>query len=90
MLVIVEWLDAHTLGQEEVPAEDAVASVHHGYLTKSCGFLVKSDAEGVTLTTDVQVDEDKTTYRHLHFIPRGMIRVERAIDDAKPAKRRRA
>lgn len=85
-LVVLEWLDAHTLGQEEVPAEDAVAQVHRGYRTTTAGFLVRSDAVGVTLTTDVQTDEDGVSFRHLHFVPRGMIVSEQAF----PQPRKRA
>lgn len=88
MIVIVEWHDAHTLGQEEVPAAESVARMHHGYLTRSAGFLVQSDETGVTLTTDVQRDGDDESHRHLHFVPRGMIVSEVTLPE-QPTKRRK-
>lgn len=89
-IVIVEWIDAHTTGHEELAPEEIETSLHFGYHTTSYGLLVRSDHAGVSLCSDLQAGPDGAQhYRCAHFIPRGMVLSERTIPApraARPAK----
>ncbi len=85
-LVVVTWLDAHTIGNDEIAESEAVGKTHFGWPTHTVGWLVKSDDDGVTLTTDVisaKGEETERCFRGLHFIPRGMVQAEHKFNPPK-------
>ncbi len=88
-LVIIQWIDAHTCGLDEIPAADVETELHFGYPTTSYGLL-RSDERGVSLATDRQEGPDGSVhYRAAHFVPRQMIVSERHVTFDGPAPRRR-
>lgn len=74
-IVAVSWLDAHTLGNDEVEPDDTDIELHFGYPIVSVGHLIKRDKKGISLCTDLQTDPNTGAiiYRNAHFIPKGMI-----------------
>jgi hypothetical protein len=73
-IVTIVWLDAHTLGQEAVKIDEAIERAHHPLETETTGALVHSDEIGVSLATDIQIeDSGEILYAGIHFVPRGMI-----------------
>lgn len=79
-LVIVEWIDAHTTENDTLTLDEVNEDLHFGFPITSCGHLVKSDADGITMCLDVMHGkEGKEYYRGAHFIPRGMVQSERKV-----------
>lgn len=72
-IVSVRWLDAHTLGNEEVSPDEIDERAHKPCPTTSYGFLIRSDEKGVTLATDVQEWKEGPVYRNVNHIPRCMV-----------------
>jgi hypothetical protein len=83
--VIVEWLDAYKNDSETT--SDGGAAGHMPYSATSAGILIRSDAEGVSLTLDEWRDpaEDLavTQQGRQSFIPRAMITREIQIPAAR-------
>lgn len=67
-LVLCEWKDANTGGDDAVTA-DNLDSYHKPTTVHTLGWLLKDDAEGVTLVNEVY----DSTYRGRTFIYRPMI-----------------
>lgn len=89
-IVILRWIDAHTAGLEEIPADDVETDLHFGYPTTSFGLLIRSDEKGVSLATDRQEGPDGSIhYRAAHFVPRQMIVEERHVSIAEPKPKRK-
>ena len=66
--VIVTWNDAWgDDGECELTRLD-----HKPYLTKSVGWLLRSDDVGVTIAMDL-FPEEKTTFKNSAFLPYGMV-----------------
>jgi hypothetical protein len=75
-LVFIEWLDACYLGADYRFAGDLKDG--DGAMMLSAGFLVKETSEGMYLAGDADPDE-KDRYRHLSFVPKGMIKRKRVF-----------
>lgn len=96
----VTWCDAHQLREEaELTAADAIERAHGPLVTTTAGYLIQSDAVGVTLGGEWQLngngETEEITFRHVCFIPRGMVTKEKVAGrrDSKvipksPRKRR--
>jgi hypothetical protein len=87
-IVYVLWLDAHGAGPTEDFSPSDVAAQHRGWPTHTVGFLLRSDADGVTVCIDVQEPDEKggePTYRGRHFVPRGMV-VRETLLGGRPRK----
>ena len=66
--VIVTWNDAHGHdGECELGRLD-----HKPYLTKSVGWLLRTDDIGVTIAMDLFPDE-ATAFKNSAFLPYGMV-----------------
>ena len=80
-VVFVVWNDAHS------SLTDEGGSIHRPWLTQSVGFLINSDEEGVTLSTDVteKFGAIEQSGRIVHFVPRGCIVEERILKRGKTA-----
>ena len=81
-LVCVVWDDAHITLDEYNQAE-VERDFHGPCKVNTFGLLVADDAAGVTLAMQEGAEDGK--FRHLNFIPRGMI-VE-VVDLGPPKKK---
>lgn len=70
-LVVVVWDDAH-MSMDEYSAAEVERDFHKAEQVKSFGLLVRDDEKGITLAQDEGMADEK--FRHVIFIPRGMIR----------------
>lgn len=68
-LVAVTWDDAHGTNLGDFSESEIERDFHKAARYTTFGLLVKEDAAGVTLASDVS----EGTYRGVAFIPRGMI-----------------
>lgn len=73
----VLWLDAAYLGAKWRTASSVKED--DGCLMESAGFVVKENECGLWLAADAD-PEDATQYRHVSFIPKGMIRKKTVIN----------
>jgi|SRR5690606_13619880 len=80
-VVAVAWKDAHH-STDEVLAED---TEHRPSIYISAGVLLRSDAEGVTLSLDLN---ETGTWRGRTFIPREMVIEEWEVGRLRPKRRR--
>lgn len=86
--VTITWLDAHTTANEEISADD-IEGIHAPLPTESTGYLVRTDAVGVTCASDIQTQDDGTlVYRGVSFVPRGMITSEKVTLGKKSRSKR--
>lgn len=69
--VVVTWNDAWSCA-EAYTASD-VAAEHRPQVTRSAGFLVRSDRVGVSIAGCVDMRDGETFYDRVLFIPRGMV-----------------
>jgi hypothetical protein len=81
-LACVTWDDAH-ISLDEYNQGEIDRDVHKACRVNSFGLVVADTAAGVTLAMQEGVEDTK--YRHVNFIPRGMI-VE-VIDLGIPKKK---
>ena len=82
-LAAVIWEDAHH-SLEEYTAEEVKRKFHRPVKTTNYGLLIQDDEEGITLTSEEDIDGD---LRHVFFIPRKMVL---EVIDFGPPKRKRA
>lgn len=76
-IVAVTWKDAH-FNTDEVDVKDIT---HRPWIYVTVGILVKSDAEGVTVSQD---EGEDGKYRGRTFVPREMILEEWTVGAVKP------
>jgi hypothetical protein len=73
-IVVVRWIDAHGTKEETMASE--ILTRHRPCEYWSCGALIKSDKEGVSLSLDYGLPLESTdgfSYRDRSFIPRVLI-----------------
>ncbi len=80
----VQWGDAHGAG-DEVAEKDIK---HAPEIYQTYGWILKSDADGVSLGADWNVVSN--TWRDRNFIPRAMVIEEQIYDLSKKRARRKA
>ena len=81
-LVCVTWDDAH-VSLDEYNQGEIERDVHKACRVNTFGLVVADSAAGITLAMQEGVEDGK--FRHVNFIPRGMI-VE-VVDLGMPKKR---
>jgi hypothetical protein len=82
-LVCVIWDDAHMTLEEYNPTEVA-RDFHKPSVVNCYGLLVKDDEAGISLVAQEEPDGTHP-YRHIIFIPRGMVR--EVIDFGVPKRK---
>ena len=80
-IVCVTWTDAHGNAMTVYEPHELP---HAPAIVKTYGALIKEDAAGVTITSEIF---ESGGFRGVTFIPAGMIR--EILDVARPRKRRR-
>ena len=75
-LVRVLWDDAH-MSMDEYTPEEVFRDMHRPEQVYTYGLLVQDDECGVTIAMEQGVTDGK--FRHLTFIPRGMVVETRRI-----------
>jgi hypothetical protein len=73
-IVVIRWQDAHGTKEETMASEILIR--HRPCEYWSCGVLIKSDKEGVSLSLDYGLPLESTdgfSYRDRSFIPRVLI-----------------
>lgn len=75
-LAVVEWADAHSPGDTADVDPANLGSIHAPYVIRTVGWILRSDAVGVTVGSEQCLLSDGTglTYRTVTFVPAGMIR----------------
>lgn len=80
--VVVVWDDAHSTAAEPYTVDDIP---HRPLKMETRGWLLRDDAEGVSLAPEKYTSDDVTYYRGHTFIPRGMVRTTDPV--VSPRKR---
>lgn len=92
-VVVLVWHDAHRILEGETDPEEVLSEdsdIHASLVTTTIGYLIRSDAKGVTMAAEVQDQPENTyTYRHVSFVPRGMIVQETHAPAPRPAAKKR-
>jgi hypothetical protein len=83
---ILIWLDAHAT-LDELSADD-VRGGHRPHPIHTFGYIVISDAEGVSIAGEWLPANNggEDTYRSITFVPRAMVVSEAAMHARKPRK----
>ena len=79
------WNDAH-MSMDEFTMEDVQRDMHRPEQVVTYGLLVQDDAMGVTLAMEEGVTDGK--FRHLTFVPRGMVVELVVLSVSKPRARK--
>lgn len=70
--VMVSWNDAHSPSAGDSYTKTSVGEVHGSLPVLTSGWLLREDAEGITVAAEWYVEE--ATFRGLTHIPAGMVR----------------
>ena len=70
--IMVFWMDAHSPSAGDSYTKTSVGEVHGSLPVLTSGWLLREDAEGVTVASEWYVDE--ATFRGLTHVPAGMVR----------------
>jgi hypothetical protein len=86
-LALVEWLDAHSPSATLDVTEDALEGVHGPLTILTVGWVLRSDAVGVTIGSEACIDTDQTqSYRSTTFVPRALVVAERPLGRPRTRK----